>query len=275
MKACSIFETPDGRARGIRLQRADGRQQPLPAGTAAGHCASARRGWADIAQLARAQFAGLVSALRAAGATVCVARDSAEPVKPDAVFPNNWVSFHDDGTVVLYPMQSENRRIERREAVVEQAKLELGFVEKRRIDLTAEERHGRFLEGTGSLVLDRRRARGLRLPLTAHRRITGAQMGAAHGLRTGALRCHRPGWHAGVSHQRAAVDWRAHCRRGTGLGGVAGSRQAVFQVAGRRARCAASGWSRAAVICRQHARSSHGAWRATAGDVGSCGSSTG
>jgi hypothetical protein len=109
----------------------------------------------DIARIAREQFAGLVAALRTAGAPVCVARDSADPVKPDAVFPNNWVSFHEDGTVVLYPMQSENRRTERREAILEQAKLDLGFVEKRRIDLTAQEQHGRFLEGTGSLVLDR------------------------------------------------------------------------------------------------------------------------
>ncbi|MEO8308417.1 MAG: arginine deiminase-related protein [Pseudomonadota bacterium] len=109
----------------------------------------------DIPRIARKQFASLVTALREAGATVCVARDSAQPVKPDAVFPNNWVSFHEDGTVVLYPMQSENRRSERSEAILEKAKLELGFVEKRRIDLTSEERHGRFLEGTGSLVLDR------------------------------------------------------------------------------------------------------------------------
>jgi hypothetical protein len=110
----------------------------------------------DVARIAREQFAALVTALRATGATVCVARDSAEPEKPDAVFPNNWVSFHEDGTVVLYPMQSENRRTERRESIVEQVKTDLGFVEKRRVDLTAEEKHGRFLEGTGSLVLDRR-----------------------------------------------------------------------------------------------------------------------
>jgi hypothetical protein len=110
---------------------------------------------ADIAQAGREQLSVLVSALRAAGAIVCVARDNATPVKPDAVFPNNWVSFHEDGTVVVYPMLSENRRVERREAIVEQAKLDLGFIEKRRIDLTAEEKHGRFLEGTGSLVLDR------------------------------------------------------------------------------------------------------------------------
>jgi hypothetical protein len=110
----------------------------------------------DMVRIAREQFALLVAALRAAGATVCVARDNAVPEKPDAVFPNNWVSFHEDGTVVLYPMQSENRRTERRESIVEQVKADLGFIEKRRVDLTAEERHGRFLEGTGSLVLDRR-----------------------------------------------------------------------------------------------------------------------
>jgi hypothetical protein len=75
-------------------------------------------------------------------------------VKPDAVFPNNWVSFHQDGTVVLYPMQTSSRRPERREAVIDSVKQQLGFVESRRLDLSAAEREGRFLEGTGSLVLD-------------------------------------------------------------------------------------------------------------------------
>jgi hypothetical protein len=132
---------------GFNVQTAaSNRFQQLPPGDSGAH---------GIAGVARDQFAGLVNALRAAGATLCVAHDSAAPVKPDAVFPNNWVSFHEDGTIVLYPMQSENRRTERREAVIEQAKRELGFDEKRRIDLTAEERQGRFLEGTGSLVLDR------------------------------------------------------------------------------------------------------------------------
>ncbi len=107
------------------------------------------------AAAARAEFAALVAALRAAGIRVCVAPDSAQPAKPDAVFPNNWVSFHADGTVVLYPMHSPVRRAERREAVIEQVKQQLGFVESRRLDLTAQEQQGRFLEGTGSLVLDR------------------------------------------------------------------------------------------------------------------------
>jgi len=103
---------------------------------------------------ARKEFNALVTALRGNGVKVCVAQDSADPVKPDAVFPNNWVSFHDDGTVVLYPMHSENRRAERSEAILEQVQKELGFIEKRRVDLTGHENTGRYLEGTGSLVLD-------------------------------------------------------------------------------------------------------------------------
>ncbi len=109
---------------------------------------------AGAASSARAEFAALLAALRAAGIGVCVARDTPAPAKPDAVFPNNWVSFHADGTVVLYPMQSSTRRPERREAVIESVQRELGFVERRRIDLSPAEQHGRFLEGTGSLVLD-------------------------------------------------------------------------------------------------------------------------
>ena len=109
---------------------------------------------ASAAAAARAEFAALVASLRAAGIRVCVVPDSPDPAKPDAVFPNNWVSFHRDGTVVLYPMQSRTRRPERREAVIDSVKQQLGFVEIRRVDLTAAEQHGQFLEGTGSLVLD-------------------------------------------------------------------------------------------------------------------------
>jgi hypothetical protein len=105
---------------------------------------------------AQREFAGLVTALREAGVPVAVAADTSEPVKPDAVFPNNWVSFHADGTVVLYPMLNPSRRAERREAVIDAAKAQLGFHEGRRMDLTAHERSGQFLEGTGSLVLDHR-----------------------------------------------------------------------------------------------------------------------
>lgn len=108
----------------------------------------------DSRSLARGEFDGLVRALRSEGISVCVVEDTAEPVKPDAVFPNNWVSFHEDGTVVLYPMQAETRRCERRREVVDVVADELGFTVARVLDLTHHEREGRFLEGTGSLILD-------------------------------------------------------------------------------------------------------------------------
>ncbi|MEO6078514.1 MAG: arginine deiminase-related protein [Steroidobacteraceae bacterium] len=106
------------------------------------------------AATARAEFASLAAALRAANIGLCIAADTQLPLKPDAIFPNNWVSFHDDGTVVLYPMHSPTRRAERREAVIDCVKRELGFTESQRFDLTRHEQQGRFLEGTGSLVLD-------------------------------------------------------------------------------------------------------------------------
>ena len=112
-----------------------------------------------IAARARAEFEGLVRALEGEGVEVCVADDSPEPAKPDAVFPNNWVSFHADGTIVTYPMASPTRRAERREAVIEAAVARLHFRVRRRLDLTAHESEGRFLEGTGSLVLDHRQRR--------------------------------------------------------------------------------------------------------------------
>lgn len=109
-----------------------------------------------IQRQALAEFEALRGALAAEGVQVCVADDTPEPPRPDAVFPNNWVSFHADGTVVLYPLQPASRRPERRDDVVEQACRELGFDLRRRLDLSGHEREGRFLEGTGSLVLDPR-----------------------------------------------------------------------------------------------------------------------
>jgi hypothetical protein len=119
-------------------------------------------------QLARDEFAHVVRSLRSEGVRVCVAEDTPEPPKPDAVFPNNWVSFHADGTVVLYPMQAENRRRERRREIIEQVVNELGFRVRRTLDLTHLEATGRFLEGTGSLVLDhvQRMAYACRSPRT-------------------------------------------------------------------------------------------------------------
>jgi hypothetical protein len=109
---------------------------------------------ADVGLQARMEFDAFAAALAAEGVTVCVAEDSDEPRNPDAVFPNNWVSFHADGTVVLYPMQAASRRAERRAAVIEQVSRDTGFRVRRTLDLTPHEKEGRFLEGTGSLVLD-------------------------------------------------------------------------------------------------------------------------
>jgi len=108
-----------------------------------------------IQRRALAEFDALAAALRGTGVQVIVAEDTPEPAKPDAVFPNNWVSFHSDGTVVLYPMLAPNRRLECREEIIEQVRREGGFRIGRRVDLREHEREQRFLEGTGSLILDR------------------------------------------------------------------------------------------------------------------------
>jgi hypothetical protein len=110
-------------------------------------------GSGPVATQALAEFDAFAGALASEGVEVCVAPD-ADPPKPDAVFPNNWVSFHGDGTVVLYPMQAVSRRAERRDAIVDAVARETGFVVRRTLDLTHHEKEGRFLEGTGSLVLD-------------------------------------------------------------------------------------------------------------------------
>jgi hypothetical protein len=83
-----------------------------------------------------------------------IADDTPEPVKPDALFPNNWVSFHQSGKVVLYPMMAENRRIERRIDIIDRLRKEYQVEEI--VDLSYFEKEGKFLEGTGSMVLDRR-----------------------------------------------------------------------------------------------------------------------
>jgi hypothetical protein len=110
----------------------------------------------DEAQsLALAEFEAVAAALRRAGVEVLVASDTPQPAKPDAIFPNNWVSFHCDGTVALYPMLAPNRRWERRDDILETIVREGGFRVSRTIDLTHRESEGKYLEGTGSLVLDR------------------------------------------------------------------------------------------------------------------------
>jgi hypothetical protein len=101
-----------------------------------------------------AEFDAVVDALRAAGVTVHVCNDRPEPACPDAVFPNNWLSLHADGTVVLYPMLARSRRDERRLDLVEALERQGGYRVERLLDLTHHELQGRFLEGTGSVVFD-------------------------------------------------------------------------------------------------------------------------
>jgi hypothetical protein len=102
---------------------------------------------------ALAEFDGMVSQLRAAGVDVIVIEDTLEPHTPDSIFPNNWVSFHHSGKVILYPMEAQNRRLERRTDIIEQ--LSHDFHIEEIIDLTASETNQQYLEGTGSMVLDR------------------------------------------------------------------------------------------------------------------------
>jgi hypothetical protein len=102
-----------------------------------------------------AEFDGLVEALRDHGIDVVVVDDTHEPHTPDSIFPNNWVSFHSDGRVVLYPMEAENRRTERRMDIIERLDDDPGYVISEVIDLSHHESDGHYLEGTGSMVLDR------------------------------------------------------------------------------------------------------------------------
>lgn len=102
---------------------------------------------------ALAEFDSFVKVLRDNKVNVTVIEDTLQPHTPDAIFPNNWVSFHDNGDVFLYPMQAENRRLERREDIIR--RLEDNFAIKHIIDLSRFEREHKFLEGTGSMVLDR------------------------------------------------------------------------------------------------------------------------
>ncbi|MDH3621709.1 MAG: arginine deiminase-related protein [Gammaproteobacteria bacterium] len=101
------------------------------------------------------EFDGLVSSLREAGIEVIVVDDTPEPHTPDAIFPNNWISMHADGRVVLYPMEAENRRTERRDDIIDQLGDKEGRVITEVIDLSEHEVSGHYLEGTGSMVLDR------------------------------------------------------------------------------------------------------------------------
>jgi len=98
------------------------------------------------------EFNAFVEKLKAKGINVITIKDTLDPKTPDSIFPNNWVSFHADGKVVLYPMFAENRRLERREDIINQIKEQ--FDVKEIIDYSEIEKQNKYLEGTGSMIFD-------------------------------------------------------------------------------------------------------------------------
>jgi hypothetical protein len=109
---------------------------------------------ATVNAKAQQEFDVFVEKLRAVGVDVTVVDDKENSDTPDSIFPNNWISLHGNGDVALYPMFAENRRLERREDILDTLE-EKGFVIHNIMDYTSAEEDGFFLEGTGSLVLDR------------------------------------------------------------------------------------------------------------------------
>ncbi|WP_448606552.1 citrulline utilization hydrolase CtlX [Paenimyroides ceti] len=109
---------------------------------------------ASVNAKAQQEFDAFVEKLRSVGVNVIVVEDTLDPDTPDSIFPNNWISFHENGDVALYPMFAENRRLERREEILDLLEDE-GFIVENIIDYTSAEEDNIFLEGTGSLLLDR------------------------------------------------------------------------------------------------------------------------
>jgi hypothetical protein len=108
----------------------------------------------EINRKAQEEFDNYVEKLRSFDINVVVISDTTEFDTPDAIFPNNWISFHQDGTVAIYPMFAENRRLERREDILQKLEKE-GFLIENVVDYTAAEEENIFLEATGSIILDR------------------------------------------------------------------------------------------------------------------------
>ncbi|MDW3211941.1 MAG: arginine deiminase-related protein [Reichenbachiella sp.] len=108
----------------------------------------------NVQERALAEFDGFVQKLRDHEVEVLVVKDTPEPSTPDSIFPNNWISFHDDGVIGLYPMYAENRRLERRQDIIDDLDA-FGYQITNIIDLSGAEEANKFLEGTGSLILDR------------------------------------------------------------------------------------------------------------------------
>jgi hypothetical protein len=109
---------------------------------------------AEINKKAQLEFDDYVVKLKSFGINVIVISDTLENDTPDSIFPNNWISFHENGTIAIYPMFAENRRLERREDVLDTLE-ENGFLIENVVDYTSAEEQDVFLEGTGSMILDR------------------------------------------------------------------------------------------------------------------------
>lgn len=110
----------------------------------------------DVSAAAMKEFDDFVKILEENDVETVVFEDRDEPATPDSVFPNNWISFHHNGSVILYPMLAENRRLERREDILMDLQERYGFLISGILDLSTEELNQRFLEGTGSIVFDYR-----------------------------------------------------------------------------------------------------------------------
>lgn len=108
---------------------------------------------ANIQEKALEEFNAFATKLREKGIEVITVKDTLEPHSPDSIFPNNWVSFHDDGTVALYPMFAMNRRVERRPEILQALQNE-GFTIDKVEDLSPAENEEKYLEGTGSMIFD-------------------------------------------------------------------------------------------------------------------------
>lgn len=110
---------------------------------------------AIVQEKALEEFRNMVSKLREHGVNVVVIQDTLKPHTPDSIFPNNWISFHENKMIALYPMFAKNRRLERREDDVLDFLIEKGFEAEEIMDYTEAEEDEIFLEGTGSIILDR------------------------------------------------------------------------------------------------------------------------
>lgn len=109
----------------------------------------------DLKHIAKLEFDEMVALLRSKGINVIVVEDTEFPIKPDALFPNNWVSFHENGAVITYPMYAQNRRVERREEIIEGLSSQFLIKNRYSFEFYEDEENPQFLEGTGSMIFDR------------------------------------------------------------------------------------------------------------------------